>query len=365
MMISKPTLVLNEQVCRNNIRQMAIKANQLNVSFRPHFKTHQSIEVGRWFRDYGIQKIAVSSVPMAKYFANDGWNDITIAFPFVFQQGDEINTLSKRINLNTTVSSEQNCVMLCKSITSRIGVYIEIDTGQNRSGLPHNDIKTIELILKHLLACKNIIFKGFISHAGQTYQANADSTIGICSQATAQLAKLKHTFSNQFPDLEISFGDTPSSILCSSFESVDEIRPGNFAFFDMQQQSKGVCMPSDIAIALVCPVVAVYPSQLKACIWGGAIHLSKDYYEDKKYGKSFGSICRLNPDFTWSDPIEGLFLKSISQEHGIIEATTPKSIDQLNEGDIVAVLPAHSCLTADCMGEYLVNGKYTVTMLNK
>mgnify|MGYP003830392725 CR=1 FL=1 len=59
MMISKPTLVLNEQVCRNNIRQMAIKANQLNVSFRPHFKTHQSIEVGRWFRDYGIQKIAV------------------------------------------------------------------------------------------------------------------------------------------------------------------------------------------------------------------------------------------------------------------------------------------------------------------
>jgi len=365
MMISKPTLVLNEQVCRNNIRQMAIKANQLNVSFRPHFKTHQSIEVGRWFRDYGIQKIAVSSVPMAKYFANDGWNDITIAFPFVFQQGDEINTLSKRINLNTTVSSEQNCVMLCKSITSRIGVYIEIDTGQNRSGLPHNDIKTIELILKHLLACKNIIFKGFISHAGQTYQANADSTIGICSQATAQLAKLKHTFSNQFPDLEISFGDTPSSILCSSFESVDEIRPGNFAFFDMQQQSKGVCMPSDIAIALVCPVVAVYPSQLKACIWGGAIHLSKDYYEDKKYGKSFGSICRLNPDFTWSDPIEGLFLKSISQEHGIIEATTPKSINQLNEGDIVAVLPAHSCLTADCMGEYLVNGKYTVTMLNK
>jgi len=365
MMISKPTLILNEQICRNNIRRMANKANQLKVSFRPHFKTHQSIEVGRWFRDYGIQKIAVSSVPMAKYFANDGWNDITIAFPFVFQQDDEINTLSKRINLNTTVSSVQNCEMLCKSITSRIGVYIEIDTGQNRSGLPHNDIKTIEQILKHLLACKNILFKGFISHAGQTYQANANSITGICSQATTQLAKLKHTFGNQFPNLEISFGDTPSSILCSSFEGVDELRPGNFAFFDMQQQSKGVCMPSDIAIALACPVVAVYPSQLKACIWGGAIHLSKDYYEDKKYGKSFGSICRLNPDFTWSEPIEGLFLKSISQEHGIIEATTPESIKQLNEGDIVAVLPAHSCLTADCMGEYLVNGKYKVKMLNK
>ena len=31
------------------------------LSFRPHFKTHQSAEIGSWFRDFGVTRITVSS----------------------------------------------------------------------------------------------------------------------------------------------------------------------------------------------------------------------------------------------------------------------------------------------------------------
>ena len=79
--IKRPTLLVDEAICRENIRWMAEKAARLGVNFRPHFKTHQSKQMGRWFREEGIKSITVSSVSMAKYFNEDGWDDITIAFP--------------------------------------------------------------------------------------------------------------------------------------------------------------------------------------------------------------------------------------------------------------------------------------------
>ena len=79
--VTEPTMVLNEEVCKSNIARMAAKAKAANVVFRPHFKTHQSREIGEWFRASGVDKITVSSLNMAMKFAEWGWNDITVAFP--------------------------------------------------------------------------------------------------------------------------------------------------------------------------------------------------------------------------------------------------------------------------------------------
>jgi len=71
MEIIQPTLVLNKTRCLQNIELMAEKAKRHKLSFRPHFKTHQSAEIGSWFRMFGVDKITVSSVNMA--------NSLTIA----------------------------------------------------------------------------------------------------------------------------------------------------------------------------------------------------------------------------------------------------------------------------------------------
>ncbi|MEL6971921.1 MAG: alanine racemase, partial [Bacteroidota bacterium] len=68
-MISTPTLLLDEQRCRRNIAAMVQNAEQQQVQLRPHFKTHQSLEIGRWFKENGVNKITVSSLAMAHYFA--------------------------------------------------------------------------------------------------------------------------------------------------------------------------------------------------------------------------------------------------------------------------------------------------------
>ena len=67
--VIQPTMVLNEEICKSNIARMAAKAKAAQVIFRPHFKTHQSREIGEWFRACGVDKITVSSLNMAMKFA--------------------------------------------------------------------------------------------------------------------------------------------------------------------------------------------------------------------------------------------------------------------------------------------------------
>lgn len=97
--IKHPTLLLDEQRCRANIRLMAEKARRNNVRFRPHFKSHQSAIIGEWFREEGVRAITVSSVGMASYFAEAGWDDITVAFPVNLREMDEIDRVISSLTM--------------------------------------------------------------------------------------------------------------------------------------------------------------------------------------------------------------------------------------------------------------------------
>lgn len=85
---------------------MVDKARKLGVKFRPHFKTHQSRLIGGWFREEGIRAITVASVSMARYFMDDGWEDITIAFPLNLRETQEIIDLSGKADLNILVTMQ-------------------------------------------------------------------------------------------------------------------------------------------------------------------------------------------------------------------------------------------------------------------
>jgi len=103
--IDQPTLVLDEGIARRNIRRMAEKARGFGLRFRPHFKTHQSAVIGEWFREEGVSQITVSSVEMAEYFAEYGWNDILIAFPLNIRQIARIQSLAQRVHLGVLVEN--------------------------------------------------------------------------------------------------------------------------------------------------------------------------------------------------------------------------------------------------------------------
>lgn len=348
-----PFLLLDENRCRTNIGRMAEKIHKAGIRFRPHFKTHQSSEIGNWFIDYGVTSITVSSVKMAEYFAKDGWNDITLAFPVIPSDIERLNALAKSIQLNLLISDTYFLEHFSHYLHPSIHWYIEVDTGLHRSGFSPEFLLQNARVLELVYSNFQNNLKGFLSHEGQTYSALSIGEIERYNwQATAEMQKLVDYFQPHFSQrLEISRGDTPSCSLLSNFTNTHELRPGNFVFYDIMQQNLGSCSFNEIAVVLVCQVAAVYPKLNKAIIHAGAIHLSKEYVLDQENRKIFGIPVILDNN-QWQSIMEDCFLSSLSQEHGVLTVSNYWA-NRLQPGDYLGILPVHSCLTAAIASYYL------------
>jgi D-serine deaminase-like pyridoxal phosphate-dependent protein len=352
--LTQPTLLLDENRCRANIERMWQKTREQAVVLRPHFKTHQSKTIGRWFRDCGTDKITVSSIGMAGYFASDGWNDITIAFPVNIRQVAEIEALSQKVKLGLLVVDAASIDFLGTHLRHEVSIWIKIDVGTHRTGLAPGNIDEIERIIDRLKAYANLHFAGFLAHAGHSYQGRSVTEVQqIYDQSLATLVALKRKYNAVFPDLAISLGDTPGASMVPHFGPVDELRPGNYVFYDLMQYEIGACTLDDIAVVMACPVVAVHPERKQWIIYGGAIHFSKDFLPMPGDRKCFGKMVDSNAS-SWSvtNVQDNPMLISLSQEHGIVQCDD-HNFHQCKPGDITLWLPVHSCLTADAMGAYL------------
>lgn len=374
--VTKPTFVVDRAICRRNIARMAAKARGHNLKFRPHFKTHQSAVVGEWFREAGVTAITVSSLSMARYFASAGWNDITIAFPVNLREIGDINRLASEISLNLLVENEIPMNFLVKKLSAPVGIYIEADTGYHRTGVDPLKPRVIDQMLEVLRKGDNLVFRGFLSHSGQTYSARSVDDIHVRhADVLLKTRSLKNHYREEWPGLEISLGDTPACSVCNNWDSVDEIRPGNFVFYDLMQLSLGACSIDDIAVRVMCPVVSKQIMRNEVVVYGGAVHLSKEFMIGDNGKRSYGGVCLPGgsagaggSDHHFSGAVMGLqdrnglifgkilsdgtWVAGLSQEHGIIRGTFDE-IRMIYPGDLLEIIPVHSCLAADLAGYYL------------
>ena len=360
--IIKPTLILNELRARENIRWMVQKATHAGVQFRPHFKTHQSQEIASWFRDEGIDQITVSSVDMAEYFAADGWSDITIAFPLNIRQINQIQELAGRIDLGVVVENRDAVSVLGKSVSHKIAVWLKIDSGTHRTGIPWDSLEDVLSIFSDIRKYPHLKLQGILTHAGSTYSAStSNEAIQLHSTSTAHMVDLQQKIIQAgYPKPLISIGDTPGCSLVNDFHSVDEIRPGNFVFFDAEQLEIGACVQDQIAVALACPVVAHHPERNEVVLYGGAIHLSKESFLHAGQ-PSYGLVAPPEQN-GWGQVLPDCSVIRLSQEHGIL--SVPGSmIHWFPIGGLVMVIPVHSCLTAHLMRRYITLEGRTIEMM--
>ena len=346
MTITEPKLILDPVKVKANIHRLAELCRVRGLEFRPHFKTHQSRIVGKWFQKAGVKSITVSSLKMAKYFANDGWNSITIAFPVSLRDESIINELAQEMDLRVIGSNISVIKGLDTHLTTRIGVYIDIDPCYNRTGIHLKDVSLVKACIEAIETAENLTFEGFYIHAGHSYKCRSKKEIQeLIFPILRKLELLKELFK-----APICFGDTPSCSVLDNFGSIDQISAGNFVFYDWTQYNIGSCSSSKIAVAMFCPVIDLYPARNQILIHGGAVHFSKDSFVDEN-GLTYYGVAAEKNGAGWGKPLSQNKLVSISQEHGIIQCSSDY-LKSIQIGDVIPILPIHSCLTADAMGEY-------------
>lgn len=354
--LTKPFVLVDTKKCEKNISFMADKCRKHNISFRPHFKTHRSHYLGELFRKYGVTKITVSSVDMADYFVKSGWNDILIAFPVNIHEIPHINKLSENVDITLLADNIHTLDILEQQLDKPHKVKLKINTGYNRSGVYYNNYRLIEEILGFYKHADKIIFDGILTHNGETYNCKSKDEILIKHNQSVERLNDTADFIKTIigEEVNISAGDTPGAVLSHNFTGIDELRPGNFIFYDWMQYRFGVCDIEDIAIKAVLPVTGVYNDPARITVMGGAVHLSKDYVLHQNI-KEYGACLIENKIFS---------LTSLSQEHGVI--LLPENIKHnIKTGDWLEVYPAHSCLTADLYNYYYTTDGEKITAMEK
>ncbi|MEY3395849.1 MAG: hypothetical protein RL346_2086 [Verrucomicrobiota bacterium] len=362
-LMERPQLTVDLAKVQRNIFRVVDRLRQKGVFVRPHFKTHQCAAIGELFRDAGITAATVSSLDMAAYFAGHGWRDLTLAVPVNHGQLHAIRDFDPQVRLNLLVDSAETIIELHDALSGigdirmKRSVWIKVDVGYGRVGIQWSKEQELLDLVRLIGESDRLEFGGLLTHSGHTYDCRGrEEVIARFEEGRARMLGLQRMLGDNGITAPISMGDTPSASLAENFDGVDEMRPGNFVFYDLVQSQVGSCRTDDIAVATACPVIGKYEDDLKVVVYGGAVHLSKDSIMIDGE-RIFGQLA-LPAENGWEVvPLSEGKMVSCCQEVSKLKVS-PKVFERIELGKTVYILPAHSCLAAEMHPRYLTtNGK--------
>jgi len=254
--------------------------------------------------------------------------------PIAPEKLDRVAALAARIErLNILIDSEL-ALRAVEEFHAANGVvfdvFLKVDCGYHRAGVDPNDPDSVRLAIA-IANSHAIHFQGLLTHAGHSYNArDVEEIRRIAAEEIASLSRFRALLG--MDDLTRSIGSTPTTAVVNTFADTDEVRPGNYVFFDAFQSTLGSCTRDEVAVSVLATVIGFYPERNQAIIDAGALALSKDIspeHLDPNFG--YGLVCDLN-----LHPLPAR-LVSLSQEHGKLETRIALAV-----GTRVRVLPNHS-----------------------
>ena len=353
--IITPAFLVDHARVRRNCDAMREKARRSEVLFRPHVKTHKTLEIARMQVGADTGPITVSTLAEAEFFAAQGFDDITYAVPISPQKLRRAADLAGKIRrLNLLLDSFEALRALEAFHTGHgttFSVFLKVDCGYHRAGVDPDSPEGLRLALA-LAHSPAIRFEGLLTHAGHSYQAaNREEIRRVAAGEATSLTRFQGKLLEQgLRQVVRSVGATPTASVMERFTGADEARPGNYVFYDAFQERIGACDLSQCAMSVLSTVVGSHPERGNLVVDAGALALSKDPgadHIDRDFG--YGTVCDLE-----LSPLP-MKLKVLSQEHGKIEGT-PETVARFAVGSRLRIIPNHSCLTAAMYEAYHVIG---------
>ncbi len=345
--VATPAFLVDRNIVQRNCDTMREKARASGVAFRPHVKTHKSVEIGRMQHGGAAGPITVSTLAEAELFARDGFRDITYAVPIAPEKLQRTADLAARIDRLSVLIDSERALHAIEEFGSSHGVtfdvFLKIDCGAHRAGVDPENPDSARLAIA-MARSENVRFQGLLTHAGHSYHArDAEELARIAAEEAASLTRFRALLAPEgLGETQRSVGSTPTAAIVERFTECDEVRPGNYVFFDAFQSTLGSCAIEDVAVSVLATVIGSYPERNALIVDAGALALSKDTGPEHiipRFG--FGLVC--DADLR---PLP-MRIVGLSQEHGKIETKMHVPV-----GTRLRILPNHSCLTAAMFDTY-------------
>src|SRR5262250_1452886 len=138
-----PALILDRAILGRNLKRMSERLRSAGISLRPHLKTAKSVQIGRMAVEGHDGRITVSTLAEARYFAAGGFKDILYGVGIVPSKLPSVAAL-RRQGVNLRIVTDNMPVARAIADAARgsdsFSVFIEIDSGAGRAGLPYPDL---------------------------------------------------------------------------------------------------------------------------------------------------------------------------------------------------------------------------------
>jgi len=339
--LDTPAVVVDLDRVDARIGAMAELMRERGVALRPHAKTHKSLAFARRQLAAGAVGLTVATIGEAEVFADDGVEDLFIAYPVIAHgpKAERLRRLADRCRLTIGVDSVAGIDGVATVFTGRTGtgttpaVVIEVDVGGARTGVRPEDV----LALAQAAEERGLTVRGVFTHGGHGYGGRAERVAAAKDEVDGLTEAAERLRASGIDAGVVSAGSTPTATL-SARGAITEERPGTYIFGDRQQAFLADQALDDTAL-LVAATVVSRGSGGGFVVDAGAKILAKDV---ASYVPGHGSVVGY-PDAV---------IERVNDHHGVVEL--PAGTSRPAIGDVVWIAPNHVCPVVNLVDEYVV-----------
>lgn len=317
--LETPSVLIDLDIVEANIARTQARCDELGLRLRPHIKTHKMPEFAQMQVDAGAQGIACQKVSEAEIFVDAGFNDIQIPYNIVGERKvARLVELAKRCKISVTVDSVAVVDGIAKTAREqgvRIAVLIELVTQGRRTGI---DIAGSIALAKYIQNQSDCLdFAGIMAYP-------------VKAETSEMLRGCLQVFKDAGIDVPLVSGGSSGAIHDEqAVTELDEIRMGNYIFYDWRGVTDGWATQENCAMTVRVSVVSANESD-RVILDGGSKTLSSDNI-DGMYGHVVES-----PDAR---------IYKLNEEHAYVDFSDCDSVPAV--GDILHIIPVHSCVVTN------------------
>ena len=342
--IDTPTMVVDEKIMQTNIDEMQALASSFGVALRPHIKTHKSAPIALRQIAAGAVGITCAKLGEAEAMVEAGEgviDDVLIAYPTLGEtKVKRLLALMERARVIVAVDSREAAAQLSAGMAAeerQLEVYIEVDTGQHRSGvMAGNPAVELGLEVERMPGLRLI---GVFSHEGHANSQPKQSIAQVATAAGESLVETAEELRRHGVGIEvISVGSTPAAAITPAVHGVTEMRPGTYVFRDTAGFRYGIFGPERCAARVVATVVS-HAAPDRCIVDAGAKTLSLDTGPG-------------HPGHGYIVGHPGAIIHALSEEHGWVQI--PDDDPGFAIGDRVEIIPNHICPAINLHDELVI-----------
>jgi D-serine deaminase-like pyridoxal phosphate-dependent protein len=259
--------------------------------------------------------------------------DILLAYPPVGAlRARRIASLPDDVRLTVALDSAtaaNDLAAAARASDRPISVYVELDLGMHRVGLPVVDDAIA--LARRIRDAKPLAFGGIAFYPGHIREP-VDSQDAKLDALRTGLGEALDRFERAgLTPPAVSGGSTPTMWRTHEIPGVTEFRPGTYIFNDRTTAEIGACAWEDCALTVLATVVSTAVAG-QAVIDAGSKALGREPARGAGGDDGFGSLVE-HPE---------VVVKGMSEEHGLLDLSRTSWHPVV--GERVRVIPNHVCI---------------------